>query len=236
MSNSITTASGLIYEDLIAGSGEAAQAGRSVRVHYTGWLITGEKFDSSVDRNEPFGFPLGAGHVIPGWDEGVQGMLPGGKRKLTIPPHLAYGEDGAGGVIPPNATLVFEVELLEVEPGLDMTMRDPITTASGLTYDDSILGTGAEAKAGKYVSVHYTGWLTTGEKFDSSKDRGDPFSFPLGGRRVIAGWDEGVQGMKVGGTRKLLIPAELGYGARGAGGVIPPNATLVFEVELLDVQ
>jgi FKBP-type peptidyl-prolyl cis-trans isomerase len=114
-------------------------------------------------------------------------------------------------------------------------MAEPITTASGLIFEDSILGTGAEAKAGQMVVVHYTGWLTDGTKFDSSKDRDDPFSFPLGGRRVIAGWDEGVQGMKVGGTRKLTIPPELGYGARGAGGVIPPNATLVFEVELLDV-
>lgn len=114
-------------------------------------------------------------------------------------------------------------------------MAEPITTASGLIFEDSILGTGAEAKAGRMVVVHYTGWLTDGTKFDSSKDRDDPFSFPLGGRRVIAGWDEGVAGMKVGGTRKLTIPPELGYGARGAGGVIPPNATLVFEVELLEV-
>ena len=114
MSDPITTASGLIYEDIVAGSGEAAQAGRSVQVHYTGWLSTGEKFDSSVDRDEPFGFPLGAGHVIPGWDEGVQGMLVGGKRKLTIPSALGYGEEGAGGVIPPNATLLFDVELLGV--------------------------------------------------------------------------------------------------------------------------
>lgn len=236
MSNSVTTASGLIIEDLVIGSGEAAQAGRGVRVHYTGWLTTGEKFDSSKDRNEPFGFPLGESHVIPGWDEGVAGMQPGGVRRLTIPPALAYGEDGAGGVIPPNATLVFEVELLEIEKGLDMTMRDPRKTDSGLAYDDEVLGTGAEAKSGRYVSVHYTGWLTNGIKFDSSRDRDEPFSFPLGGRRVIAGWDEGVAGMKVGGVRKLVIPPELGYGARGAGGVIPPNATLVFLVELLDVQ
>ncbi len=111
-----------------------------------------------------------------------------------------------------------------------------VTTASGLVYEDTVVGEGAEAQAGQFVTVHYTGWLTNGSKFDSSKDRNDPFQFPLGRGHVIKGWDEGVQGMKIGGTRKLTIPAELGYGARGAGGVIPPNATLVFEVELLGVQ
>ncbi|MBA3031772.1 MAG: FKBP-type peptidyl-prolyl cis-trans isomerase [Gammaproteobacteria bacterium] len=110
------------------------------------------------------------------------------------------------------------------------------TTSSGLMIEEIVEGTGATATAGQTVSVHYTGWLTDGSKFDSSKDRNDPFDFPLGGRQVIAGWDEGVQGMKVGGTRKLTIPPSLGYGARGAGGVIPPNATLVFEVELLEIH
>ena len=114
-----------------------------------------------------------------------------------------------------------------------------ITTASGLQYEDTTPGTGAEAQAGQHVKVHYTGWLyndgVKGAKFDSSKDRNDPFDFGLGAGRVIKGWDEGVQGMKVGGTRLLVIPAALGYGARGAGGAIPPNATLMFEVELLGV-
>lgn len=109
------------------------------------------------------------------------------------------------------------------------------TTPSGLVIDDLEVGHGPEAAAGQRVTVHYTGWLTNGTKFDSSKDRGQPFAFPLGQRRVIAGWDEGVQGMKVGGKRKLTIPPDLGYGPRGAGGVIPPNATLVFEVELLAI-
>ena len=109
-------------------------------------------------------------------------------------------------------------------------------SASELIIEELVLGTGATAKAGQNVVVHYTGWLTDGSKFDSSKDRNDPFVFPLGKGYVISGWDQGVQGMKVGGTRKLTIPPELGYGARGAGGVIPPNATLVFEVELLDIQ
>jgi len=117
-----------------------------------------------------------------------------------------------------------------------------ISTPSGLQYDDTVTGSGDTARAGQQVSVHYTGWLHEpdtahgrGKKFDSSKDRGQPFSFGLGGGQVIGGWDEGVQGMQVGGTRVLLIPPELGYGARGAGGVIPPNATLVFEVELLAI-
>ena len=109
------------------------------------------------------------------------------------------------------------------------------TTPSGLVIEEVKEGTGAEAKPGTTVSVHYTGWLTDGKKFDSSKDRGQPFGFKLGGGQVIRGWDEGVEGMKVGGIRKLTIPPALGYGARGAGGVIPPNATLVFEVELLGV-
>ena len=109
------------------------------------------------------------------------------------------------------------------------------TTASGLKIEELTEGTGAEAQAGQTVSVHYTGWLTDGQKFDSSKDRNDPFSFELGAGMVIRGWDEGVEGMRVGGTRVLVIPPELGYGTRGAGGVIPPNATLMFEVELLAV-
>lgn len=110
------------------------------------------------------------------------------------------------------------------------------TTDSGLVIEDITVGSGDVATVGQIVSVHYTGWLTDGAKFDSSKDRNEPFEFSLGGRNVIAGWDEGVQGMKIGGIRKLTIPPQLGYGARGAGGVIPPNATLVFEVELLGLD
>lgn len=114
-----------------------------------------------------------------------------------------------------------------------------ITTPSGLQYEDTVVGSGAVAQAGQRVSVHYTGWLYNdgqqGAKFDSSRDRNDPFVFRLGAGMVIRGWDEGVQGMQVGGQRTLIIPAELGYGARGAGGVIPPNATLKFDVELLAV-
>jgi FKBP-type peptidyl-prolyl cis-trans isomerase len=109
-----TTPSGLQYEDVVVGEGETPKSGQSVQVHYTGWLEDGTKFDSSVDRGQPFVFPLGMGRVIRGWDEGVATMREGGKRRLTIPPNLGYGARGAGGVIPPNATLIFDVELLKV--------------------------------------------------------------------------------------------------------------------------
>jgi len=109
------TDSGLKYEDLAQGDGAVAAPGHRVKVHYTGWLTDGSKFDSSLDRNQPFSFSLGKGMVIRGWDEGVAGMQVGGRRRLTIPPQLGYGAQGAGGVIPPNATLVFEVELLDID-------------------------------------------------------------------------------------------------------------------------
>ncbi len=117
-----------------------------------------------------------------------------------------------------------------------MEKQDTVTTASGLKYIDIKVGNGAVPKAGQVVEVHYTGWLTDGKKFDSSKDRNKPFSFPLGQGRVIKGWDEGLSTMKVGGVRRLIIPPQLGYGTSGAGGVIPPNATLVFEVEFLGIK
>jgi peptidylprolyl isomerase len=227
------TESGLQYFDEKEGAGETPRTGQTCLMHYTGWLwenhSKGKEFDSSRKRGEPFTFPLGEGAVIKGWDEGVATMKVGGKRELLIPPELGYGARGAGGVIPPNATLLFEVELLGVMKKTD----------SGLEYRDVKEGTGLSPKPGQTCVVHYTGWLwqhAKGKKFDSSVDRGEPFPFHVGAGEVIKGWDEGVAGMKVGGKRELLIPAKLGYGARGAGRDIPPNATLLFEVELLEVK
>ncbi len=236
-----STDEGLKYYDFEEGSGDTPASGQLVTVQYTGWLTDGTKFDSSLDRAEPFTFALGKGQVIPGWDEGVATMKVGGKRQLLIPADLAYGEQGAGGVIPPNASLIFEVELLDIQPGAPesptkVDEKDYTTTDSGLKYYDFEEGTGDSPNPGDMVSVHYTGWLEDGTKFDSSLDRGAPFRFPVGMGQVIPGWDEGVATMKVGGKRQLLIPPELGYGEKGAGDAIPPNATLIFEVELLDIQ
>nr|WP_255604443.1 FKBP-type peptidyl-prolyl cis-trans isomerase [Oscillochloris sp. ZM17-4] len=239
--NAVTTASGLTYIEIAPGAGDAPKTGDVVSVHYRGTLADGKVFDSSYERGQPIQFALGRGMVIPGWDEGIGLMRKGGKAKLIIPPNLGYGAQGAGGVIPPNATLTFEVELVDIQAGppeapAQVDDSQYTTTPSGLKYYDFEVGSGAEATAGKTAVVHYTGWLTDGTMFDSSLNRGDTFPFQVGAGRVIKGWDEGVAGMRVGGRRQLVVPSSLGYGANGAGGVIPPNATLIFEVELVDVQ
>jgi peptidylprolyl isomerase len=154
------------------------------------------------------------------------------------------GEAIAAGLsktsLPNAAPLVAQANLLTQPEASTMTESMPrenvITTDSGLQYVEVLEGTGALPTAGQTVVVHYTGTLEDGTKFDSSRDRGQPFKFPLGAGRVIKGWDEGIATMKIGGQRTLIIPSELGYGSRGAGGVIPPNATLIFDVELLGVE
>ncbi|MCB8968021.1 MAG: FKBP-type peptidyl-prolyl cis-trans isomerase [Chloroflexota bacterium] len=231
--------SGLEYIELKAGTGATPKKGDKVAVHYTGKLENGRIFDSSYDRGQPIEFVLGTGRVIRGWDEGIALMQEGGKARLIIPPHLGYGERGAGAVIPPNATLIFEVELVNATTQAAaggpaaVAAVDYKTTKSGLKYYDLVVGNGRSPRPQQMVAVHYTGWLENGEKFDSSRDRGQPFQFTLGAGQVIRGWDEGVADMQIGGKRQLVIPPNLAYGSRGASGVIPPNATLIFEVELI---
>jgi len=235
------TESGLGYYDLKVGDGDEAEQGNIVTNQFILW-VRGDLEDQYIGSSvggQPITFELGKGEtVFPGWEEGVINMKVGGKRLLVIPGELGFGETGAGN-IPPNATLIMEIELVDVSEPVRMTQIDEAdynTTESGLRYFDMVEGVGPSPEAGQTVVVHYTGWLEDGTKFDSSLDRGQPFSFQLGTGNVIAGWDEGVSSMKVGGKRQLVIPAELGYGETGAGATIPPGATLIFEVELLEIQ
>lgn len=351
------TESGLEYSVLTPGAGNRPKAGERVRVHYTGWLTDGTKFDSSRDREQPFEFVLGRGQVIRGWDEGVALMEQGARWKLRIPHELAYGPAGRGQ-IPPSATLIFDVELLEVirmpdfhkavpdqqkattsglkyevvkegkgevctaeqgftlryalwtqdgklldctemhggtiqgligsmrfeflkegplllregaryrfevppglafgeqeRPGLpansttvwelEMVRIHAVPkfeapdeskqqkTESGLRYEVLQAGDGKRPTATDRVRVHYAGWLTDGTSFDSSYARGEPAEFGLS--QVIKGWTEGLQLMQEGAKYRFVIPPAIAYGEQGAPGAIPPNATLVFVVELIKI-
>jgi len=221
---------GLEVWDVKEGKGDAVEPGAKLKVHYTGWLTTGDIFDSSVG-GEPIEFKLNG--LIKGWQEGLPGMKAGGVRRLKIPPELAYGKKERGK-IPANSTLVFEIELLALEnrPMLpDLKAKEWKKLGDkGLEIWDVKEGEGAAVKPGAKVTVHYTGWLTNGKEFDSSVG-GQPVTFGLD--QVIAGWTQGIPGMKPGGIRRLKIPSELGYGKRGAGADIPPDSELVFEVQLI---
>jgi len=242
--NEIITASGLKVKITEKGTGKQVMKGDKVTAHYTGTLLDGKKFDSSKDRNQPFSFKVGTGQVIPGWDEGFQLLKIGDKATFTIPSNLGYGANGAGGIIPPNATLLFDVEVLDAVVGptpkaavpFDVTGLDTIKMQSGLRFFKVESGTGIKAQQGKYVSVHYTGYLMDGTKFDSSVERGEPIEFQLGKGMVIKGWEEGIELMHVGDKMRFIIPSELAYGEKGAPGAIPANATLIFDCELVDVQ
>ncbi len=260
-----TSPDGFYYNIDREGGGALAKDGEFVVVHYTGTLLSGKKFDSSVDRNEPFYFPVGKGQVIRGWDKGIPLFSVGSKGRLYLPSAVAYGAQGAGGDIPPNTPLIFDIEVLNVFPTetalqayiqgeaakkgaaqrdidekliVEYATRNNLKmqrTASGLGYVIEKQGDGARAEANKNVKVHYSGFLLDGTKFDSSIDRGQPFEFPLGQGRVIKGWDEGIQLFNVGGKGKLIIPSSLAYGSRGVS-VIPANSVLMFDIEVVDIK
>jgi peptidylprolyl isomerase len=245
-----TTPSGLKWSDVTVGSGPEVKKGDSVQIVYSGFLEDGTKFDSSADRCQPLDVQnAGQSSALPGLDEGLLGMKKGGRRVLVLPPSLAYGEAGRPPVIPMNATLVFDLELRDVQPPPpppkpaepmdfpDLTKLTLTTNPSGLKWADVRVGTGPEIVKGSNASMHYSGWLENGSKFDASVDRGVPFDVAnVGNASVIAGWNEGLQGMKEGGRRVLVIPASLGYGDRGFPPVIPSNATLVFMIDAVKVK
>lgn len=244
------TDSGLIYEVLKEGDGATPTVEDLVVVHYSGTLEDGTVFDSSYDRGKPETFPVG--RLIKGWTEALTLMKEGDKWKLTVPPHIGYGRAGVGGIIPPNATLTFEMELLRItsideyiaemkKPQEDFlaenAKKEGVTiTQSGLQFKVLRESDGAKPKSIKSkVTVNYAGRLIDGEEFDSSYKRGRPSSFDLD--RVVAGWGEGLQHMTIGSKYTFFIPAELGYGETGTqSGSVPPFATLIFDVELLEIE
>ena len=235
---------GLIIEDFVVGKGSAAEGDKILKIHYQGYLTNGFMFDDSHPRGKALDVKLNQPNMIPGFSRGVVGLKKGGRRRIEIPGALAYGSTGRGP-IPPDATLVFLIDVEDViDPppppkGPEAFAGAPLSTEQadgGVTIEIHGKGAGARvAKTGDVVGVHYTGTLQDGTQFDSSLTRGQPINFPLGSGRVIKGWDVGVAGMKVGELRKLQIPADMAYG-KNARGKIPANADLVFTIELMSIS
>lgn len=222
-----TNAEKVSIEDLTEGQGSPAEDQDLLLVEYTGKFPDGKIFDTNTKPGmSPFGLFLGKHMVIEGWEQGLQKMKKGGLRKIMIPWQLAYGEEGIPSVIPPKTDLHFEVKLLE------LIKKDKLQTLGIQVIEP---GKGLAAQSGQKLTVHYTGKLINGKKFDSSLDRKTPFEFQLGAGQVIKGWDQGFNGMQIGEKRVLHIPPALGYGERGSG-PIGPNQVLVFEVELLGIK
>jgi len=250
-----TTESGLKYFDEAVGEGRNAKVGDLVSIHFKGWVIIDSTnlfsdwtkdstrlpymIGDSYRQGQAVKFVLGEDAFIRGTDEGIVGMKPNGKRIIVIPSELAYGEKGVGP-IPPNSDLKVLIELLEVKDHIvaelwDVDQTKLNTTESGLMYFIVDQGEGDFAADGNVVTVHYSGFLKDGTKFDSSVERDEPFTFVIGNKQVIAGWDEGIRLLKKGGKARFVILPSLGYGDNTAG-KIPPGSTLIFDVELLDVK
>lgn len=236
------TPSGLQYEVLKEGKGPKPNVESTVKVHYTGYLTNGSKFESSLDQGQPVEFSLN--QVIKGWTEGVQLMTIGSKYKFYIPTELAYDQQ-SNEKIKAGSALIFEIELLEIKESektkgikfLEQNKTKPgvKVTSSGLQYEIIKSTTGKKPKASDKVKVHYTGKLLDGKTFDSSVDRGQPAEFML--NEVIPGWTEGLQLMSIGSKYKFYIPSELAYGDHAQpGSPIGPGSTLVFDVELLEIK
>jgi len=248
------TASGIYCLISKEGTGENIKAGQTVGVNYTGMFYDGKKFDSNTDtvfhHTQVFKLEVGKGKVIKGWDEGLQLLRTGSKATLYIPSSLAYGPQERPG-IPGNSIMIFDVEIVElpdyskiddkiIKEYLDKNKIKATRTPSGLYYVIHEDGMGETAKPGKKVTMSYTGMTLDGKVFDSNMDpkfgHVQPFSFNLGIGQVIQGWDEGVQLLKIGSKASFFIPSALAYGEQGAGAAIPPNAVLVFDVELIKIE
>lgn len=234
------TDSGLRVTEMREGDGPTPQVGDLVTMNILGMLEDGTIFADTVSEGAPITATATETDLFPGWLEGLLLIKEGGKARLTIPPDLAFGEEGAGGVIPANATIIMDVDLLTVTPPpvpTDVDPADLTETDSGLKYYDIVEGEGEMPVAGQDVVIEYWAWLQDGAEYiASSVTVGEPLTFTLGSEQgVFPGWNEGVSTMKPGGKRYLVIPPDLALGEQG-GGRIPPNATLIMEVELVEVK
>ncbi len=237
VSEGATEPSDLVIDDVVPGSGEVVGAGDLIEVKYVGVLLeNGAEFDASWNRNQTFFVPIGVGAVIPGWDQGLVGMREGGRRLLVIPSDLGYGAAGAGAAVPPNATLLFAVDLVGIVNVPVPSIPSVDAVGADLEVEDLLVGDGDAVEPGDTVSVHYLGSLVDGTVFDTSWNRGRPFTTQIGVGMVIQGWDRGIIGMREGGRRLLKVPSDLAYGETGAGSSIGPNTPLVFVVDLLRIQ
>ena len=229
------TATGLQYVIYEEGSGDMPIAGDTVVAHYTGYLANGTKFDSSVDRGQTFEFPLGQQRVIAGWDEGFGLMNPGTKALLIIPPGLGYGVAGAGADIPPNATLYFDVELVDIRASRRLTEvaeEDYTVIDTGVKFYDIAVGDGDEVEDGRVVVLDFALWdLSTGQMMGASSEVGQPLSFKMGGEQMFAALQDGIESMQVGGSRQIFMPAAA-VEAQG----FPPGSDIIFEVDLLEIR
>lgn len=235
----IKTESGLQLKIFNPGQGEFPAPGDMVTAHYTGKLLDGTIFDSSVQRGTPFSFEVGTGQVIKGWDEGFQLLKKGGKATFIIPANLAYG-DRAMGSIPPNSVLIFDVELLDIKPGVKIEAfniqgKEIKETSSGVKYIEVKKGKGPKVEADCNVEFHYTAYLEDGKIFDSTRKKGQTLKVLAGNRSLITGLDEGLLLMNEGDQIRFIIPPALGFGS-AKNGAIPANATLTFDIEMIKVN
>ncbi|MFP3948924.1 MAG: FKBP-type peptidyl-prolyl cis-trans isomerase [Longimicrobiales bacterium] len=240
------TDSGLYFHDEAVGDGPQPTAESIVSLHYTLWLPDGTLLADTRQEGERVSWDLATTGLIPGFEEGILGMSEGGVRILVVPPELAYGEAGTDdGAIPPNSGLVFRIELVAVDAAFDVndvvfadelsvTVDDLQETPSGLYFHDTVVGDGTQAADGSTVEVHYTVWLPDATLVEDTRDSEGTVEIQLGVDPLIEGFEEGLLGMKDGGTRILVLPPELGYGSSGQG-EIPPNSGVVFRIELLTV-
>lgn len=230
---------GLMIEDIVVGRGEPADSLSFVTLHYTGYLADSTLFEARADDATPLTIQLTRQNVIEGWFWGIQGMRKGGIRSLTVPPHLAYGEVGIGGIIPKNATLRFVIELHETqrppEPW-EIDLSELESAGDGTRHVILESGRGKLPKQGDVLRLHYSGYLSDGRIFDSSVYRGEAYEVVAGSGILIPGWESTLMRMKAGERRTVFIPPNLAFGEDGLTGRIPPNDTLRFDIELLSVE